>query len=288
MARERFLPGTLVGDRFEIERLAGAGGMGDVYRALDRRTGAAVALKFLRQVGKGYVTRFEREARALAQLTHPGIVRYVAHGREPAFFLAMEWLEGEDLARRLARGPLSVGQTLIVARGIADALSAAHARGIVHRDIKPSNVFLCGGRLEEVKLLDFGVAQLDKSTLALTGTGQLIGTLGYMAPEQAMSGRDMTPAADVFSLGCVLFECVAGRGPFAGSSPRSSCPSPRACASSGATRRTRSTSCSRGCCARIRRPAPPSPPSRPTSRASSRRGRPPTWRWPRARVTSPR
>jgi hypothetical protein len=128
----------------------------------------------------------------------------------------MEWLEGEDLSRRLGRGPLAVTEALLLAARLADALAAAHVRGIVHRDIKPSNVFLCNGQIDQAKLLDFGVAQVAKSTYAITGTGQLIGTLGYMAPEQALSGRDVTPAADVFSLGCVLFECITGRSPFAG------------------------------------------------------------------------
>ncbi len=217
MTVESLIPsGTVVGDRFEIESLAGTGGMGEVYRARDRETGELVAVKFVRQSALSYVARFEREARALAQFAHPGIVRYVAHGKDPSLFLAMEWLEGEDLHRRLARGAMPIGDALELAQRLTDALAAAHARGIIHRDIKPSNIFLCGGRIDAAKLLDFGVAQVAKSTHALTGTGQLIGTLGYMAPEQALSGRDVTPAADVFSLGCVLFECLAGRGPFAG------------------------------------------------------------------------
>jgi eukaryotic-like serine/threonine-protein kinase len=215
-AAERVVAGTIVGERFEVERIAGTGGMGDVYRARDLQTGAPIAVKFVRHSADAYAARFEREARALAQFSHPGIVRYVAHGKEPAIFLAMEWLEGEDLSRRLSRGPLTITETLRLAKRVADALAAAHARGIVHRDIKPSNIFLCDGAIDDAKILDFGVAQVAKSTLAITGTGQLIGTLGYMAPEQALSGRDVTPAADVFSLGCVLFECITGRGPFAG------------------------------------------------------------------------
>ena len=217
MTVERLVPnGTVIGGRFTIESLAGTGGMGEVYRAHDRDTGELVAVKFVRQSSESYIARFEREARALAQFAHRAIVRYVAHGKDPSLFLAMEWLEGEDLHRRLARGALAIGDALQLAHTLADALAAAHARGIIHRDIKPSNIFLCGGRIDAAKLLDFGVAQVAKSTYALTGTGQLIGTLGYMAPEQAISGRDVTPAADVFSLGCVLFECLAGQGPFAG------------------------------------------------------------------------
>ncbi len=209
-------PGTIVGGRFEIVRLANTGGMGDVYRARDLQTNAPIAVKFVRESALAYAARFDREARALAQFSHPGIVRYIAHGKEPSVYLAMEWLEGEDLSRRLKRGVLSITDTLTLARVLVDALRAAHDRGIIHRDIKPSNIFLVDGRIESAKLLDFGVAQMRQTTYAITMTGQLIGTLGYMAPEQAISGRNVTSAADVFSLGCVLFECLAGRGPFAG------------------------------------------------------------------------
>ncbi len=205
-----------MGNRFEIESLAGVGGMGEVYRARDRETDEMVAVKFVRHGAEAYGARFAREARALAQIAHPGIVRFIAHGTEPSIFLAMEWLDGEDLSRRLMRSTLSIAEVLTLARRLTSALTAAHGRGVVHRDIKPSNVFLVGGRLEDAKILDFGVAQLAKSTHPLTGTGQLVGTLGYLAPEQALSGKDVTPVADVFSLGCVLFECLTGQGPFAG------------------------------------------------------------------------
>src|SRR5688572_6800060 len=126
-------PGELIAERFELERLAGSGGMGAVFRARDRHTGAAVAVKLLRGKGERRAARFAREARALAELTHPGIVRYLAHGVTPAglHYLAMEWLDGADLARRIAVGPLAVGDSVLVMRQIAQALAAAHARGLV-------------------------------------------------------------------------------------------------------------------------------------------------------------
>ncbi|MBX3188925.1 MAG: protein kinase [Labilithrix sp.] len=216
MSNDRIAPGTVIGGRFEVERLANSGGMGEVFRARDRETDSPVAVKLVRHADEVHLSRFEREARTLAQLEHPGIVRYIAHGADPTVFLAMEWLEGEDLSHRLAKGALSTVDTLVLAKSVADALAAAHARGITHRDIKPSNIFLCGGRIDAAKVLDFGVAQVTQSTRAITGTGQLLGTLGYMAPEQALSGRDVTPAVDVYSLGCVLFECITGTGPFSG------------------------------------------------------------------------
>jgi hypothetical protein len=216
MTSDPIAAGSLLAGRFEVERLANTGGMGDVFRARDRNTGLPVALKFVRHPDPTHLSRFEREARTLAQLQHPAIVRYITHGSEPSVFLAMEWLEGEDLSHRLARGPISIQETLLLAKHVTDALAAAHANGIVHRDIKPSNIFLCNGKIDTPKVVDFGVAQVSQGTRAITGTGQLIGTLGYMAPEQAINGKTVTPAVDVYSLGCVLFECITGTTAFAG------------------------------------------------------------------------
>src|SRR5262249_31968241 len=135
--------GDVLGDRFELMRVAGSGGMAIVYQALDRSTGDQVAVKLLVEGSEQDQARFEREARTIADLCHPRIVRYVAHGAaapgEP--YLAMEWLEGEDLHRRLQRQPLTVAESLMLAAGVADALAAAHERGIIHRDLKPSNLF---------------------------------------------------------------------------------------------------------------------------------------------------
>jgi serine/threonine protein kinase len=216
MAALRLAPGSLLGDRFVLEQLAGSGGMGEVYRARDVRTQETVAVKVLHRSDPAHATRFLREARVLAQLKHPSIVRYVAHGDSPSLYLVMEWLEGEDLGHRLSRQPLDVKETVLVARRVADALGAAHAHGVVHRDIKPSNIFLLQRRIEQVRLLDFGIAFLAQGTRAVTVSGQVLGTLGYMAPEQASEGRKVTAAADVFSLGCLVFECLTGRAAFPG------------------------------------------------------------------------
>jgi serine/threonine protein kinase/tetratricopeptide (TPR) repeat protein len=210
---------SLVGDRFVLESIAGAGGMGTVYRALDQQTGDAVAVKLLHDVPHGDAAeRFTREATVLAGLDHPGIVRYVAHGvtDENAPYLAMEWLEGEDLAKRLDRGPMNFSEALTLARGIADALGFAHEHGVVHRDIKPSNVFLRAGWVSDVALLDFGIAHMIASSSPLTATGDFIGTPAYVAPEQARGATTVGPAVDVFSLGCILHECITGSPAFGG------------------------------------------------------------------------
>ncbi len=213
------VPGSLVADRFAIERLAGRGAMGEVYRAVDRATGEAVALKVLGvRATAADAARFEIEAAALAGLGHPGIVRYVAHGEALGHrYLAMEWLEGEDLAERLRRGPLGVRETAALrsTRGVAAALGASHARGVVHRDLKPSNLFLPGGAIDEVKIIDFGIARLG-FTASAAQAGMVMGTPGYMAPEQVQGHRTADARVDVFALGCVLYECLTGEPAFAG------------------------------------------------------------------------
>jgi serine/threonine protein kinase/energy-coupling factor transporter ATP-binding protein EcfA2 len=212
-------PGTLVAERFEIESLAGSGGMGMVFRARDRYTGVLVALKVLSSNATVQDTeRFLREAQVLSELSHPGIVAYVAHGRTLGglFYLALEWLSGEDLAQRLARQPLTVAESLVLVRGVANALTTMHRHGVVHRDIKPSNLLLRDNRVERVTLLDFGIARGGKASWSVTPTGEVVGTLHYIAPEQARGERQVTTSADVFALGCVLFECLTGSPPFAG------------------------------------------------------------------------
>jgi serine/threonine protein kinase len=210
--------GTVVAERFEIDRLAGAGGMGRVYRARDRQGGARVAVKVLSQAGLADDARFAREVEALTRLRHPHIVGYVAHGRVPggAPFVVMEWVEGQSLADRLADGPLSLPDALDLAIGVADALALAHAQGIVHRDVKPSNVQLVDGDPRRPKLLDFGTARLTEGAKSLTLSGMIIGTPGFMSPEQARGAGRIDARADVFALGCVLYECLTGQPAFSG------------------------------------------------------------------------
>ena len=213
-------PGEIVADRFELERVAGQGGMGVVYRARDLETGAPTAVKILTSESESQVERFLQEAKVLADLRHPAVVRYVTHGlvspRRP--FIAMEWLDGEDLEDRLARDPLLVDDALRLIRVAASGLSVAHSAGIIHRDVKPRNLFLVGCDPATPKILDFGAARLRIGSQHLTRTGGIIGTVGFIAPEQARCDRQLDARADIFSLGCVLFGCVTGRPAFSGKS----------------------------------------------------------------------
>jgi serine/threonine protein kinase/tetratricopeptide (TPR) repeat protein len=208
-------PESVIGERFRIVERVGAGGMGTVYRAVDLEAPRQVALKLL---DPDYDRlRFEREVEVLAELEHPRIVRYVAHGvvGSNQAFLAMEWLEGEDLAMRLHRSGLTLRESLRLIRDLASGLAVAHAREIVHRDLKPSNVFLRDSSTDGATVLDFGVARrMGDSQGPRTRTGTLVGTPNYMAPEQASGERAVGPPADVFALGCILYECLIGSPPF--------------------------------------------------------------------------
>ncbi len=215
---------------YRITGSLGAGGMGEVWRALDSRLGREVALKVLRgdrHEDPDLRARFEREARMVATLAHPNICTLFDVGEHDGrHFLVMEYLEGETLADRLARGPLPVRDAVTIARQIAGALAAAHERGIIHRDLKPANVMLTRAG---AKLLDFGLARLHAAshqldaTLAATATasvalpGTLVGTLPYMAPEQ-LEGKPADARADLWAFGAVLFEMISGRRAFAGDS----------------------------------------------------------------------
>lgn len=210
--------GELLANRFAIETIAGTGGMGTVYRAIDRYTGKLVALKLLHSSDAVSSERFSREAQLLSELCHPGIVAYIAHGStlDGQYYLAMEWLQGEDLAVRLLRRTLSLQEAIALIQSVAAALATAHAKGVVHRDLKPSNLFLVDRQIHKVKILDFGIARQLGSMVPLTQTGLTVGTPQYMAPEQARGVKNLTSATDIFALGCVLYECLAGQRPFVG------------------------------------------------------------------------
>ena len=213
-------PARLFEDRFAIERLAGSGAMGKIYRAQDRLEGRPVAIKVLQTQGGLEGERFAREVDVLAGLAHPAIVRFVARGRTPEGepFLVTEWLEGEDLGARLRRAGLSVAESVALGARVAAGLGAAHRRGVVHRDVKPGNIWLVDGRPEQAKVLDFGIARralrAAHGERTLTEVGAMIGTPGYMAPEQARGAPDVDARADLFALGAVLFKCLTGRAPF--------------------------------------------------------------------------
>jgi serine/threonine-protein kinase len=193
--------------------------MGEVWEADDTVLGRRVALKVLVQEladDARATKRFVREARATAKLTHPNVTRVYDFGRDGDLpYLIMELLEGDTLADRLAGGPLPPAEAARIGAAVADALDAAHGRGIIHRDVKPGNVLLTPAG--EVKVMDFGIAAAADETHSTTGSG-LYGTAAYISPERA-AGQPATPAADVYSLGAVLYELLTGRPPFIGDSP---------------------------------------------------------------------
>jgi len=216
---------VLFAGRFVVEKEAGRGGMGVVYQAFDRLGERAVALKVLHKTEPSTVRRFAMEADALGKLDHPNIVRYLARGvaEDGAPYLALEWVEGESLRGRLARAEesgeyLAIENVVELGQRLAGALAAAHAIGIVHRDVKPSNILLVGGHLGRPKLVDFGIVR-NASGEHVTTSGTVVGTVGYMAPEQARGFERLDGRADLFSLGCVLFRCLTNRDVFDGPDP---------------------------------------------------------------------
>jgi len=199
---------------YEIQAPLGAGGMGEVYRAHDTRLGRTVAIKVSRE---RFSDRFQREARAIAGLNHPNICTLYDVGPD---YLVMEYIDGKPL-----QGPLPVAAVLRYAAQICDALDAAHRRGITHRDLKPANILATSSG---VKLLDFGLAKMQAEPIAvdaetetltepLTGSGVIIGTPNYMAPEQ-VEGKQVDARADIFALGCVFYELITAKKAFRGAS----------------------------------------------------------------------
>jgi non-specific serine/threonine protein kinase len=217
-------PGSRLG-AYDIQSVIGTGGMGEVYRARDRRLARDIALKILpasRSADATHVERFRREARAVAALTHPNIV--TIHSVEEAdgvHFLTMELVEGESLSDEIPSRGLPFDRWLDIAGALADALTAAHEKGIAHRDLKPANVMI--DRDGRVKVLDFGLAKamgddvvdIGETRLELTKTGTVVGTMPYMSPEQ-VEGRALDARTDVFSLGVMFYEMATGTRPFAG------------------------------------------------------------------------
>jgi len=219
------LPDRLIGGRYKITRKLAEGGMGEVFEAQHNLSKKRVALKILfAHIGKDEAARqrFLREVSAPAQIGHPGIVEVYDAGfdtEDGSLFVAMEFVDGEPLRDRLARGGVSLEQLLDWFEEMLDPLAAAHDAGIVHRDLKPENAMLAKQRdgSEVIKLLDFGIARdLDSSNSNVTHTGIAMGTPHYMAPEQAMSAKGVTAAADVYAMGVILYEALAGKPPFDG------------------------------------------------------------------------
>ena len=225
-------PGQRLGP-YEIESPAGAGGMGEVYRAKDTRLDRTVAIKVLparTAQNADLRARFEREARAISSLNHPNICILHDVGHEGGMdYLVMEYLEGETLGERIQQGPIELEEALNIAAQIADALDKAHRQGLVHRDLKPGNVVLTK---TGAKLLDFGLAKLQISggvvegisgvtqTTPLTGAGTIIGTIQYMSPEQ-LEGGEADVRSDIFAFGALLYEMLSGSRAFAGKSQAS-------------------------------------------------------------------
>src|SRR5215468_969060 len=208
---------------YEILAPLGAGGMGEVYRARDARLERDVAIKVLPERladSAEALARFKREAKALAALSHANLVAIFDVGTEQGIsFAVMEFLGGETLYECLGRGALPLARVLEIGAAVADGLAAAHAHGIIHRDLKPENIFLSA--TGQVKVLDFGLARFTSpepqgATAAyLTEAGRVMGTVGYMSPEQA-SGDTPDARGDIFALGCVLYEMATGRRAFPG------------------------------------------------------------------------
>ncbi|MFE9860305.1 protein kinase [Streptomyces sp. NPDC005780] len=217
--------GEVLEGRYRLVGMLGAGGMGQVWRAVDSRLDRDVAVKVITQSAlttSQSAARFRQEARATARLTHPRIVTIHDHGEatlggHQVLFLVMELVPGRSMAAFAATERRSVEDVVAWGRQICAGLSAAHRAGVVHRDIKPANVMVYGDRELDLKICDFGIARLiEESGAGLTGTGATIGTPAYMSPEQVRGDRTLDGRSDLYSLGCLLYELLSGSPPFEG------------------------------------------------------------------------
>jgi eukaryotic-like serine/threonine-protein kinase len=211
-----------LGDKYQLQGPIGRGGMATIYRGQDLRMERVVAIKVLREVystDPKFVTCFQRGAKAASSLQHPNIVQVYDYGQtEGNYFIVMELVEGTDLRRYLrSRGMLAVDRAITIAHDVALGLGAAHRRGVVHRNVKPHNVLV--GRDDTIKLTGFGIASFYKDINAeRLITGMTLGTVEYYAPEQAQ-GEIVSPTADVYALGIVMYGMLTGRTPFDGDTP---------------------------------------------------------------------
>src|SRR5262245_4066604 len=213
-------PGTKLGGRYRLDERIAGGGMGDVWRGTDEVLGRTVAIKILLPAlveEAGFTERFRGEARTMATINHPGVVDLYDYGSDQGIsYLVMEYVEGDALSRTLGRvGRLTPARTMALVAQAADALHAAHEKGIVHRDVKPGNLLVRpNGTLV---LTDFGIAR-SAAVGQLTAAGSVLGTASYISPEQA-AGQGATPLSDVYALGGVASQCLSGRRPFEGDNP---------------------------------------------------------------------
>ncbi|MBN4049435.1 protein kinase [bacterium AH-315-N03] len=223
-AAAAFTPGTLIDGRYSLEEKLGEGGMAEVFAATDAQTGRRLAIKILHAdiaTNPEAVERTKREGQLLKELDNPAIVNVETFGQldDGSVFLVMELLEGETLGERMRRGTLDPVELAPIVAGMCAGLHAAHVKGVVHRDLKPDNVFLCPtDHGLQVKLLDFGISKVYGSE-KLTQTGEVLGTPRYMSPEQLGAEPDVDARVDVYALGVILYEALAGKPPFLAVTP---------------------------------------------------------------------